>query len=67
MDRIAAADPAPDVREAVAGLLIAAVVPLVGFMVGGVWLARGRRSALPGAAALTLAVVALVFWLSFSY
>ena len=63
----AAADPAPDAREAVAGLLIAAAVPLVGFLVGGVWLARGRRSVLPGAAALALAVAALAFWLSFSY
>ena len=68
MDRIAAAaDPAPDAREAVAGLLLAAVVPLVGFLVGGVWIARGHRSVLPGAAAVALAVAALAFWLSFTY
>jgi len=67
MDRIAAADPAPDAREAVAGLLLSAVVPLVGFLVGGVWIARGGRSVLPDALAVALAAAALVFWLSFSY
>ena len=43
MERVDPQDPPPSIAEVVAGLLLAALVPLVGFVVGGVWLARRER------------------------
>jgi len=36
MERVDPQDPPPSIAEIVAGLLLAALVPLVGFVVGGV-------------------------------
>ena len=60
-------DDAPGAGEVLAGLLLSMLVPLVGFVVGGVWLARGGRAVAAGAVATALAVGALVFWLGFTY
>jgi hypothetical protein len=62
-----ASAPAPSVAEAIAGALLALLVPLVGLVVGGVWLARGGRSAVPGAATLALGLACLAFWVGFTY
>ena len=67
MERVDPLDPPPSVAEVVAGLLLAALVPLVGFVVGGVWLARGGRAGVPGGAALALAALGLAFWLRFTF
>jgi len=67
MQRVDPMDPPPGVAEVVAGLALAALVPLVGFVVGGVWLARGGRGRAPGGAALALAALGLAFWLRFSF
>ena len=58
---------APTVSEAVAGALLSLFVPLVGLVVGGVWLARGGRSIVAGAAALLLSCLGLAFWVAFTY
>jgi hypothetical protein len=63
----AAGAPAPSVAEAIAGALLSLLVPLVGLVVGGVWLARGGRSAIAGAAALALGLAGLAFWVGFTY
>jgi hypothetical protein len=67
MERVDPRDPPPSLAEVVAGLVLAALVPLVGFVVGGVWLARGGRATAPGGAALALAAVGLAFWLRFTF
>ena len=59
--------PAPALDEVLAGLLLSLVVPLIGFVVGGVWLRRGPRSVPAGATALVCGLAALVFWLGFTY
>jgi hypothetical protein len=59
--------PAPTFSEAVAGALLSLFVPLVGLVLGGVWLARGGRSTAAGAAALLLGCVGLAFWVAFTY
>jgi hypothetical protein len=59
-------DPAPG--ELLAGLVLSVAVPLVGFAVGGLWLTRGGRAmAAAGTTASALAIVALGFWLGFTF
>jgi len=67
MERVDPLDPPPSAAEVAAGLLLAALVPLVGFVVGGVWLARGGRGSATGGVALALAAVGLAFWLRFTF
>ncbi|HEY3020288.1 MAG TPA: hypothetical protein VGJ32_08850 [Solirubrobacteraceae bacterium] len=67
MERVDPLDPPPSPAEVVAGLVLAALVPLVGFVVGGVWLARRSGSRAPGAVALALAAAGLAFWLRFTF
>jgi hypothetical protein len=60
-------DDAPGTGEVLAGLLLSLLVPLVGFLVGGVWLARGGRAVAAGTVATALALGALGFWLGFTF
>ena len=57
----------PALGEIVAGLVLSLTVPLVGFVVGGVWCSRGGRCLAAGATAVAFAIGALAFWLAFSY
>jgi hypothetical protein len=58
----------PTAGEAVAGLLLSLLVPLIGFIVGSLWMARGGRgSVAAGAASLALACAGLGFWVAFTF
>jgi hypothetical protein len=57
----------PTGSEAVAGMLLSLLVPLIGFVVGSLWMARGSRSVPAGAAALALACMGLGFWIAFTF
>jgi positive regulator of sigma E activity len=59
--------PPPALGEVLAGLLLSLTVPLVGFVVGGMWLSRGGRCVAAGATASAFAIAALAFWLAFTY
>ena len=57
----------PTPGEALAGLALSLLVPLIGFVVGSLWMARGSRSIPAGVAALALACMGLGFWVAFTF
>jgi hypothetical protein len=67
MERVAPYEQPPTVAEAFAGLLLALLVPLIGFAVGSLWMARGGRSVAHGVLALAVACSCLGFWVAFTF
>jgi hypothetical protein len=67
MESVATFEQPPTVGEAVAGLLLSLLVPLIGFAVGSLWMARGGRSVAHGAVALAVACAGLGFWVAFTF
>ena len=67
MESVATFEQPPTVGEAVAGLLLSLLVPLIGFIVVSLWMARGSRSIPAGIGALALACMGLGFWVAFTF
>ena len=67
MERVATFEQPPTIGEAVAGLVLSLLVPLIGFAVASLWMARGGRSVAHGVLALALACACLGFWVAFTF